>query len=72
MQKRLDPETGVNKIFEYGFMSGAYLEIFSGRGTNFCHFSSVVFFSTGIIQQLSLSNKNDSRVVQGHALPENL
>ena len=44
MQKRLDPETGVNKICENVFMSGAYSEIFLGRGTNFRHFSSVVFF----------------------------
>ena len=44
MQKRVDPETGVNKISENVFMSGAYSEIFSGRGTNFRHFLSVVFF----------------------------
>ena len=31
MQKRLDPETGINKIFENVFISGACSEIFSGR-----------------------------------------
>ena len=29
MQKRLDPQTGVNKPFENVFMSGAYSEFFS-------------------------------------------
>ena len=69
MQRRLDPETGVNKPFENVFMSGAYSEYFQGRGTNFCHFSSV-FFSADLILS-NLSNKNDSRGVQGHAPPEN-
>ena len=35
MQKRLEPEMGVNKIFENVFMSGAYTEIFSGSGHQF-------------------------------------
>ena len=43
MQRRLDPETGVNKPFENVFMSGAFSEFFQGGGNNFCYFSSVVF-----------------------------
>ena len=49
-------------------MSRAYSELFSERGTNFRHFSSVVF-STDLILS-NLSNKNDSRGVRGHAHPE--
>ena len=47
-------------------MSGANSEIFFGRGFNFCHFLSVVFFFERFyFKQLSLSNKNDSRGVRG-------
>ena len=58
MQRRLDPETGVNKLFENVLMSGAYSKFFAGRSTSFCHFSSV-FFLTGLILS-NLSNKNVS------------
>ena len=51
MQKRLDPETGVNKIFENVFMSGAYSEIFSGRGHQF---SSL--FKRSFFDRFNLSN----------------
>ena len=59
MQKRLDPETKINKLFENVFMSGAYSEFFQGGGTNFRHFSSVCFLTDLILSYLS--NKNDSR-----------
>ena len=44
MQKRLEPERGVNKPFENVFMSGAYSDFFPGGGTDFRHFFSIVFF----------------------------
>ena len=52
MQRRLDPETGVNKPFEDVSMSGAYSEFFQGGGINFRHFSSVVFFDRFNFKQL--------------------
>ena len=53
MQRRLEPEMGVNKPFENVFMSGAYSEFFSGRRHyNFRHFSSVVFFDRFDFKQL--------------------
>ena len=70
MQKRLDPKTGVNKIFENVFMSGAYSEFFSGRGHQLSSLFKRSFFRKIKFQQLSLSDKNNSRGVRGHALPE--
>ena len=59
MQRRLDPETDVNKHFENVFMSGAYSQFFSGR---WHQYSSLFMrkFSTDLIFS-NLSNKNDSR-----------
>ena len=68
MQKRVNPETGVNKPFENVFMSGANSDIFQGGGTNFCHFSSIFFLTDKILS--NLSDKNDSRGVRRHATPE--
>ena len=68
MQKRLDPEAGVNKPFKNVFMSGAYSEFFSGRGHQFPSLFMRSFFSTDLIFSY-LSNKNDSRGVRGHAPP---
>ena len=58
MQRRLDPETGVKKIFELFLSQGRIQKFFQGGGTNFLHFSS-------------LSNENDSRGVRGHAPRKN-
>ena len=71
MQKRLDPETGVNKIFKNVFMSGAYSEIFSGRKHQFSSLCERSFFRQIYFKQLGLSNKNDSRGIRSHALPQN-
>ena len=56
MQRCLDPEKGVNKPFENVFMSGAYSKFFQGGGTNFRHFSSVVFSTNLILSNLSTKN----------------
>ena len=54
MEKRLDPETSVNKLFENVFMSGTYSEFFSGRGHQFSSlFSSVVLSTDLILSNLS-------------------
>ena len=68
MQRRLDPETGVNKLFENVLMSGGYSQFFLGGGTNFRHFSSVLLAD---LISSKLSTKNDSWGVLGHAPPEN-
>ena len=60
MQRRLDPETGVNKIFENVFMPGAYSEIFSGRGHQFSSPFKLIFFDRFNLSNLAC-NKNDSR-----------
>ena len=70
MQRRLDPETGVNKPFENVFLSGAYSEFFLKRGINFGHFFKRSFFSAELILS-NINTKNDSRGVRGHAAPEN-
>ena len=44
MQKRLDPETGVNKLFENVFMSGVYSEFYLGRAHQFSSFFKRIFF----------------------------
>ena len=59
MQRRLDPETDVNKPFENVFMSGAYSQVFSGKGHQFLSFFKRIF-STDLILS-NLSNKNDSK-----------
>ena len=62
MQRRLDPETGANKLFENVFMSGA-------RGYQFLSLFKRSFFDRFNFKQLS--TKNDSKGVRGHAPPEN-
>ena len=72
MQRRLDPETGVNKPFKNVFMSGAYSEFFSGKGHQFSSLlMRSVFFGRFTVIFSNLSNENDSRGVRGHAPPEN-
>ena len=44
MQKRLDPETGVNKPFENISCQGRIQNFFQGGGTNFRHFFKRNFF----------------------------
>ena len=44
MQKCLDPETDVNKIFENVFMSGAYSKKFSRKGHQFSSLFKRSFF----------------------------
>ena len=70
MQRRLDTETGVNKPFENVFMSGVYSEFFSGKGTSFRDFSSLVFQTDSILS--NWSNKYDFKRVQGHAPSKNV
>ena len=68
MQRRLNPETGVNKLFENGSCQGRVQKFFEVGGINFRHCFQAIFF-----RQLFLSNlsaKNDSRGVRGHAPPE--
>ena len=69
MQRRLDPETGVNKPFKNVFMSGAHSEIFSGRGHQyiFRHLFKRIFFSTDFI--LSNLRTDTTFGVRGHAPP---
>ena len=59
MQRRLDPETGVNKPFENVFMSGVYSENFWGRGHQFSPLFKRIFSTD--LNLSNLSNKNDSR-----------
>ena len=44
MQKRLDPEMGVNRIFEMFSCQGRIQKFFQGGDRNLRHFSSVVVF----------------------------
>ena len=44
MQRRLDPETGVNKPFENAFMSGACSEYCLGREHQFSSLFKRIFF----------------------------
>ena len=69
MQRRLDPETGVNKPFENVSCQGRIQNFFQGVGTNFCHFFKRSFFSVELLLSY-LSTKNDSKEVREHATPE--
>ena len=60
MQRRLDPETGVNKPFENVSCQGRIQSCFQGGGTIFCHFFKRSFFPAKLILS-NLSTKNDSR-----------
>ena len=44
IQRRLDPETGVNKPFENLSCQGRVQNFFQGGGTNFRHFFKHIFF----------------------------
>ena len=44
MQRRLDPETKINKFFENVFMSGAYSEFFREGAPIFVTFQAYVFW----------------------------
>ena len=70
MQRHLDPETGVNKPFQNVSCQGRIQNFFQGESTKFRHFSQRSFSPAELILS-NLSNKNDSRGVQGHAAPEN-
>ena len=65
MQRRLNPEAGVNKPFENVSCQRRIQNFFSGRGTNFHHFFRRIFSADLILSNLSY--KNDSRGVRGHA-----
>ena len=68
MQRRLDPETGVNKPFEDVSWQGHIQNFFQGGSTNFRHFLKRVFFSAELILS-NLSTKNDS-MGSGGMLPQ--
>ena len=44
MQRRLDPERGVNKPFENVACQGRIRNFFQGGGANFRHFFKRIFF----------------------------
>ena len=69
MDRRLDPETGVNKPFENVSYQGRIQNFFQDGRTKFCHFFKRIFFPAELILS-NLSNKNDSWGVRGHAPPE--
>ena len=71
MQRRVDPDTSVNKPFENGSCQGGNQKIFEGGSINFRHFFQAYFFPAELFLS-NLSVKNDSRGVRGHALPESL
>ena len=60
MQRRLDPETRVNKPFENVSCLGRNQNFFQGGDINFHHFFKRIFFSAELILSNS-STKNDSR-----------
>ena len=69
MQRRLDPETGVNKPFENVSCQGRIQNFFFREGAPiFVTFSSVVFF--GRVNFKQLSTKNDSKGDPGACSPE--
>ena len=67
MQRRLDPETSVNKPFQYVSYQGRIQNFFQGRETNFLHFFKCSFSADLIL--INLSSKNDSRGGSGVMLP---
>ena len=70
MQRRLDPETGVNKPFENVFMSGAYSQCFSGKMHQFSSLFKRRVFLTDL-NFSNLRNKNDFRK-SGGMLPQQI
>ena len=68
MQRRLDPETGVNKFFENASCQGRIQNFFQKGAPIFVTYSSAVFSAELILRKLS--NKNDSGKVRVHAPPE--
>ena len=60
MQKRLDPETDVNKPFENVSCQGRIQKFFQGGSTKFNHFFKRIFSGRVNFKQL-ISTKNDSR-----------
>ena len=69
MQRRLKPETSVNKPFENASCQGRMQNFFQEGSPTFVTFSSVVFSADLILS--NLNTKNDFRGVRGHAPPEN-
>ena len=69
MQKRLDPETGVNKPFQNVSCQRRIQKLFLGRGIKFHRFFKRSFFSAELTLN-NLSPKKDSRGVRGHAHPK--
>ena len=65
MQRRLDPETGVNKPFENVLCQGRIQNFFRERVKIFVTFSNVVFPADLILS--NLSTKNDSMGSGGSA-----
>ena len=68
MQRRLDPETGVNKPFESVLCLGRIQNLFEGGAPIFVTFSGVVF-SAGLFLN-NFSNKTAFKGVRRHASPE--
>ena len=58
MQRRLDPETGVNRPFENVSCQGRIQNLFQGVGTKFRRFFKLSFFPAELILSNS-SYKND-------------
>ena len=68
MQRRIDPEAGVNKPFENVSCQGRIQKFFQDDYQFFCHISSVIFFDS--FNSSNFSNKNDSMGIWEHAPPE--
>ena len=69
--KDLRPKKGVNKPSENVFMSVAYSEIFSGRGTQIRH---TVYFKRSFSGRIILKHVESKKTlwgVRGHVPPEN-
>ena len=67
MQRRLDPETDVNKPLKMFLVRGVFRIFFREEAPTFVTFLSVFFPAKLILS--NLSTNNDSRGVQGHAEP---
>ena len=66
MQRRLNPETSVNKPFKNVLCQERTQNFFQGGGTNFRHFFKRFFFGRFKFKQLMYSyTKNDSREFGG-------
>ena len=68
MQRRLDPETDVNKPFKSVSCQGRIQKFFQGGGTKLYHFFKRSFFLAELILR-NVSTKNDSRG-SGGMLPQ--